>query len=248
MAETKLKMITEGVQLVSTAPPALAGTADRQTAVVEAQKELVAANNLVKDLTQSLNALMGFAPDTELELLVPEFADATFSLQEATQQAIASNAEIVEAEQAVVKARAAAKLSKLEYVPDVAVIGAYLYQTAIPLLPKDFSFIGVMATYNIFDFGKRENIVSEHKTQLSMAEANLAMVKANVAASVQKSFLDLNRTKEIRDLRRQLATMYRSSATAELNTTLVNAEGDMYQSELDYRVALSQLKHTINGR
>jgi outer membrane protein TolC len=163
-----------------------------------------------------------------------------------TQQAIASNVEVVEAEQAVVKARAAAKLSKLEYVPDVAVIGAYSYQTAIPLLPRDFSFIGVVATYNLFDFGKRENIVSEHKTQLSMAEANLELVKAKVAATVQKSFLDLDHVRQIRDLTRQIAVMYHSSSEAKIS--LAETEANMYQAEFDYRVAFAQLKHAIDGR
>jgi len=239
-------MIESGLQLVSTAPPSLGGMADRQAALLESGKELVAANSLVTELTQSLNALIGFAPDTELELTAPEFVDETVSLREATQQAIASNAEVVEAEQAVVKARAAAKLSKLEYVPDVAVIGAYTYQTAIPLLPRDFSFIGVMATYNIFDFGKRENIVSEHKTQLSMAEASLALVRAKVAASVQKSFLDLERVRQIRDLTRQVAVMFQSSSEAK--TSLANAEANMYQAVLDYRVAFAQLKRTVDGQ
>ena len=245
VADTKVKMIESGLQLVSTAPPPLSGMADRH-ALPEARKELVAAKSLVTELTQSLNALIGLSPDTELELTAPEFVDETVSLREATQQAIASNAEVVEAEQAVVKARAAAKLSKLEYVPDVAVIGAYTYQTAIPLLPRDFSFIGVMATYNLFDFGKRENIVSEHKTELSMAEANLDLVKAKVAASVQKSFLDLERIKQIRDLTRQVAVMYQSSSEAKIS--LANAEANMYQAELDYRVAFTQLKRAIEGR
>jgi outer membrane protein TolC len=243
---TKVKMIESELQLVSTVVPPLAGIADRQSALLEAGKELVAANSLVTESTRSLNALIGLAPDTKLELTAPEFVDEPVSLPQATQQAIAGNAEVVEAEQEVVKAKAAAKLSKLEYVPDVAVIGAYTYQTAIPLLPRDFSFIGVMATYNLFDFGKRENTLSEHKTELSMAEANLALVKAKVAASVQKSFLDLQRTKEIRDQRRQLAVMYQSSAEAK--ASVPSAEAQMYQSELDYRVALSQLKHIIDGR
>ena len=101
-----------------------------------------------------------------------------------------------------------------------------------------------MATYNVFDFGKRENIVSAHKTQLSMAEANLEVVKAKVAASVQKSFLDLERIKQIRDLTRQVAVMYQSSSEAKIS--LGNAEANMYQAELDYRVALAQLKRAID--
>jgi outer membrane protein TolC len=245
VAETKVTIVESPVQVVTTAPSSLNGVTDSHTALLEAMKELATANSKVSELTHSLNALIGFPPDTELELVAPDLAADTLSLSEASQQALANNVEIVEAEQAVVKARAAAKLSKLEYVPDVAVIGGYAYQTAVPLLPRDLSFIGVMATYNLFDFGKRESIVSERKSQLSMAEANLDLVKAKVAASVQKTFLDLERLKQIRNLTRQLAIMHQSSP--EARTVLAKAEADMYQAELDYRVDFAQLKRSIDG-
>jgi outer membrane protein TolC len=130
-------------------------------------------------------ALIGFAPDTRLILAMPEPAAETISLTQATQQAVTNSPEVVEAEQTLVKAKAASRLSKLEYIPAVAVTGGYVNQPqpAIPLLPNDFSFIGAIATFNIFDFGKREKTVSERNTQVELAEANVAMVKSKVAAN-----------------------------------------------------------------
>ena len=98
-----------------------------------------------------------------------------------------------------------------------------------------------MASFNIFDFGKREKTVSERKTQLAMAEAAVELVKAKVAAGTQKAFLDLERARKIRDLTLQLATMSGAEARAQ-------AEAEMFQAELDYRVAGSQLKRFISGR
>jgi hypothetical protein len=64
-----------------------------------------------------------------------------------------ANPEIVEAEQTVVKARAGSRLSKLVYIPDFAVLGGYAYNdNAIPLLPRDFSFIGIMGSYKPLRF------------------------------------------------------------------------------------------------
>jgi outer membrane protein TolC len=192
-----------------------------------------------KELTRSLNALLGFASETQLELIAPEPLKETISLEGATQQAIANSLEIVAAEQAVVKARAATRLSKLDYVPDVAVIGGYAYQTAIPLLPKDFTYIGVVATLNLFDFGKREKTINERRTQLEMAEANVQLVRAKVAASAQNAFLDLKRAERIRDLTRRVVTSVRYDTAAE---------EEMYQAELDYRIAFSDLKRVIAGQ
>ena len=101
-------------------------------------------------------------------------------LKEATDKAMAANPEVVEAEQTVVKARAASRLSKLDYVPDFAVLGGYVYNgNALPLLPRDFSFIGIMGSYNLFDFGKREHTIRERSAQLGRAETALELTKAN---------------------------------------------------------------------
>jgi len=142
-------------------------------------------------------------------------------------------------------------LSKLEYVPDIAVIGAYSYQTAIPLLPKDFSFIGVMPTYNLFDFGKRERTIKERGAQVDMAKANLELVRAKVAAGAQKTVTDLDRTRRILELTRQIVSMQRAAMPRdqdpgpEAKAALAKAEAEMFQADLDYRAAYVQLKRVM---
>jgi outer membrane protein TolC len=196
------------------------------------------ADATLTELTQTLNTLIGYPVDTPLELAAPEPAGDTFSLAEATRQALMNSPEVVEAEQTVVKAKAAVRLSKLEYVPDVAVIGGYSVQTAIPALPKDFSFVGVVASLNIFDFGKRENTINESETRLSMAQANLELVRMKVAANARNAFFQLQRNREIRN-----------AALEAANTTKhPRAEADMFQAELDYRSARHQLQQVMDGR
>jgi outer membrane protein TolC len=113
----------------------------------EAAKALVIANSNVKELTASLNLLLGSPIEGELELVTPVTQIEEISLKEAADKAMAANPEVVEAEQTVAKARAGSKLSKLDYVPDVAVLGGYAVNAnAIPALPRDFSFIGIMGS------------------------------------------------------------------------------------------------------
>jgi outer membrane protein TolC len=249
VAQKKLESIENTSHLTSTVAMTSRSGVERQAVALEASKDLVTAESEVTELMHSLNALIGFAPDTRLILSVPEPVTETVSLTQATQQAVTNSAEVVEAEQTLVKAKAASRLSKLEYVPGVAVVGGYVSQpqAVLPLLPTDFSFIGVTATLNIFDFGKRENTINERRMQVGMAEANVAMVKSKVAANVQKSFFELQRTQKIRDLTRRLAAGYEEAA---LENTSVRAatEAEMFQAELDYRSAYSQLQLLINGR
>jgi outer membrane protein TolC len=250
-AETKVKMLESRSQVASKKTMPVGNMVEHKTALLEANKELATANDEVSQLTQSLNALLGFPADTKLVLTAPapEPAAETISLPQATQQALANSPEVGEAEQTVVKAKAASKLSKLEYVPTVAVIGGYINQPqpVLPALPNDFSFIGFTATYTIFDFGKREKTVNERNTQVSMAEANLALVQAKVAAGVQKAYLDLQRTRKMRDLTRQLAAGYREVAVDNISAG-AKAEAEMFQAEMEYRSAYAQLKRLTEGR
>jgi outer membrane protein len=161
---------------------------------------------------------------------------------------IAYNPEIVEAEETVVKAKAAHRLAKLEYVPDAVITGGYMFQTGIPVLPDDFSWIGVIATWTLFDFGKRERTIKERGAQVTMAKANLEMVRAKVAAAAQKTVADLDRTRRILELTRQVASLQRAATPRdqdpgpEAKAALAKAEAEMFQAELDYRMAYAQMK------
>jgi hypothetical protein len=70
-----------------------------------------------------------------------------------------------------VKARAASVISKLEYVSTVAAVGGYLFQNAMPSVPSNFGYGGLIASYNLFDFGKRERAVKEARVRVSIGQA-----------------------------------------------------------------------------
>jgi outer membrane protein TolC len=256
-AEATVRTLESQLQLVSTSPPPLTQLAERQQALLAATKTLYTVKSEVLEFTQSLNALIGLPRETELLLTTPRISltdEPAISLIDATAQAMITNPAVIEAEQTVVKARAATKLSKLDYIPDVAVIGGYSYQTALPLLPNDFSFVGVMASYNVFDFGKREHTAKERKSQLEMAEAGLAMVKAQVGAAVQKSYFEVARTRRILQLVRQFTVSNQSAPAGyepesrDASASQAKAEAELFQAELDYRLAWIGLKRAIGAQ
>ena len=82
---------------------------------------------------------------------------------------------------------------------------------------------------------------------LPAVEANVAMVRSKVAANVQKSFRDLQRSQKLRDLTRRLAVGYQETGLENTSARAV-AEAEMFQAELDYRSAYAQLKRLIEGR
>jgi outer membrane protein TolC len=218
--------------------------------LIETSNALAIATTRVKELTASLDDMLGWPPDTELQLVPPDPRFEQISLREATDKALAANPEVIEAEQTVVKARAASTLQKLAYVPVVAVMGGYAYQSnALPLLPRDFSFIGIVASYNLFDFGKREHTIKGANAQAEMAEIGLQLTKAKVAASVKNSHLEMERSRQLSELTRRLdsaiqlqRTSYRENSAEIIAAKKAKIEVEMFQADLEYRQALSKLK------
>jgi outer membrane protein TolC len=257
MAFTKAKATETGNRWLvasSSAMPVASGSHDEE--LIESSNALAIAAARVKELTAALNDLLGWPPDTELQLVPPDPRFEDITLKEATDRALAANPEVIEAEQNVVKARAAAKIQKLSYVPVVAALGGYAYQdNALPPLPRDFSFIGILATYNLFDFGKREHTIKGANAQAEMAEIAVQLTKAKVAASVKSSHFELERSRQLSELTRRLdsAIQIQRAGYEENSAELVaekkaKVEGEMFQADLDYRQALARLKTLMGGK
>ena len=81
--------------------------------------ELTSAAAEVKQLSASINRALGWPDDAELDPAMPEPLVENISFQEVAGKSAAANLEVVEAEQNLVKARAAHAISKLEYVPQL---------------------------------------------------------------------------------------------------------------------------------
>ena len=220
-----------------------------------AEKAVVVASSKVKELTASLNEALGLPAETKLELVPPEpFVEDT-SLEEAVDTAAAANAAVIEAEQTAVKARAGSTLSKMQYFPSVAIIGGYTNQNALKvILPRDFSYVGFMATYTVFDFGKRERGVKESNAQAEMAEMAVPLTKAKVTAEVKSSYFELERSRKLSQLARRMVSAGQvveasfQSDNPEVEPEQAKMEADMFRSELEYRQAYARLKNLMDRK
>ena len=225
------------------------GVGREEPELVEAEKALVTATAEEKELTAWLNQAMGWPEDTTLDLVLPDPLVENISLEEVADKSAAANPDVLEAEQTVVKARAATMLSKLEYMPSVAAVGGYLFQNVIPLVPSNFGYGGVMASYNLFDFGKRERAVKEAHVKLEMAEIAVQLTKAKVAADVKKTYFDLERSRQLSQLAQKIgssvALVMNVSSTDEspkMKAVRANVETEMLEADLAHRQAYARLK------
>jgi outer membrane protein TolC len=217
-------------------------------------KAVESAAARVKELTASLNRIMGWPEDTELELAMPEPLVENISLEDVADKSVAGNLDVVEAEQTVVKARAAARLAKLAYVPTVAAVSGYLFQNVIPSVLSNVGYGGVMASYTLFDFGKREHSVKEAHAQLEMAEIGLQLTRAKAAAELKKSYYDLERSRQLSNVAQRMgssaALLMNVSARSdnpELKAARAEMELEMLQADLAHRQAFARLQ-AVMGR
>jgi outer membrane protein TolC len=223
---------------------------EQETDMLGAEKAVVLSDSKVKELTASLNEALGLPDGTTLELVPPEPLVENVSLTEAADKAITENPDVIEAEQTAIKAHAGLTLTKLQYIPTVAITGGYANQTAINdrVLPQDFSYIGVIATYTIFDGFKREHTVKEVKAQSEMADLAVLLTKAKVAAAVKSSYFELDRSRELYQLAQRMASAAQmvdasyKSDDPEAESAQAKMEADMFRAELEYRQAYDRLK------
>jgi outer membrane protein TolC len=237
----------------SAAPRVSAG---QETDMLGAEKEVVLSSGKVKELTAALDELLRLPEGTVLELVPPEPIVEDMSLIEATEKATAQNPEVVEAEQTAIKAYAGLALTKLQYIPTVAITGGFLDQNSVNgrLLPNNFTYIGVIATYTLFDGFKREHTVKEVKTQSEMADLAVQLTKAKVAAGVKSSYLELNRSRQLYQLTRRMVSAGQvvdasyHSEDPEVEAAQAKMEADMFRAELEYREAYAKLKALRGGQ
>jgi outer membrane protein TolC len=227
----------------------LVGVSGQEASAMEARKAVGTAASTVRELTAYLNRVMGWPVDTELELAAPSPLVENISLRDVSDKSTAANASLVEAEETVVKARAAASISKMAYFPVVAAVAGYMFQNTLPAVNSNFGYGGVMASYTLFDFGKREHAVKEARAQLGMAETALQLTKAKLAADVTKSYFELERSRQLNRVAQRMGSsavllmkVSSDSESLEIRAARADVEIEMLEADFAHRQAFNKLE------
>jgi len=228
---------------------------EQQTDAFGAAKSMLLAASRVRELTASLNDLLGLPAETRLELVPPDPLVENLSLNEATASATNGSAEVIEAEQTAIKAHAGSKLAKMEYFPSIAVVGGYTHQNVINVvLPENFEYIGVIGTYTLLNFGKRERAVKEARAQAEAADLGVQLTKAKVAGAVKTGYLRLERSRQLYQLARRIVSSARVVGASyqpddeDMDPARAKLEAELFRADLEYRQAYAQMKNLISGQ
>ena len=231
--------------------------------LLEAKQELLTTDLQLSDLRLQLNDVIGLPLATALDLdSNTGDAQPACAREGCVAEALASHPEILEARNEVEKAKAGVRLAKTDfYVPDVDAFARYSYQNNVPFLARNFGTFGVHFSYDLFDAGRKRDVVRQREAQLSQAKENLARLNDEVELAVQTAYNRLERADQMRKVSEELLTLRTESSRvlhqeqvrgealgsqADLGTAQqLDAQTSLLQSQLDYTVANDEIIHAM---
>lgn len=258
-AEEKLRDSQRAVQTGNALEVAEIGS---RANLLERRHALLALENQISDLTVEFNDMLGLPLDTEVDLVTPPPADASpASIEECMKIALAESPEVRAAQQTVEKARSAVIAARTDYIPELSLFAEHIYQSGVPLLAKNNGILGLKMTWNIFDFGKRGDVVDERKALFGQAEENLRRLRNRVLVDVEKGYRKVDRSRRMVEVAGEALVLRREAerlssdqletgvavlaAYKENAAALAKAEADALAAQLGFQLAQAELERTM---
>jgi len=230
-------------------------------AVADEEQNLLKFKIQIDDYLADLKQIAGIDPSTDI---IPEpvpsrnlIADAS-AIDTLMREAITNNSDLRIASLATRKAGYSIKASQFSYLPEVGLLGGYTYQVGSVIYPKNNAFIGASLKWNLQDLLSTKTIQGQRTFLKKQAEENLANTKEQVNKDIAKAYRRLKQSVELinvagkavefrmEDLKiqndRRLAGMNLESDLLAARAAMAKAESDLFAAQLNYRVALSDLK------
>jgi outer membrane protein TolC len=213
------------------------------------------------DYEADLVQLTGLDPEVELELQPVPADSFQTSLPAVDTSLIESglkNNDLIMASLNKTKADYSIKVSKFSYLPDLGILGGYTYQEGSDIYPKNNAYIGASLKWNLQDILSNRTVQKQRAFIKKQAEENLANTKEQVTKDITKSYRKLRQSEELirvagkvveyrsEDLKiknnARIAGLNLESDLLAAKAAMAKAESDYFAAQLNYRIALSELK------
>jgi len=220
---------------------------DAQARLAGAQHDELQQRNDLADHKEQLNELMG--RDVLTPFTVTAVSDIPLPVtnsEQAASQALAQRPEIREARLKLAQAQLEERIKKADYIPDVDLKASYIKLGNTDFIPDEYFFVGVVARWEFFDWGRREDEISKARRSVNEAENSIREADHQVVAEVNKHFRDVENAKSLVHVtamaqnaaREKLrVTMNKYTEQAALLDDVLKAEADLAQANSDHQEA-----------
>jgi outer membrane protein len=172
---------------------------DAQAGLAKAEAQAVSLRNTSATLKEKLNSLM--ARDILTDFTVAGGADVKpweLDLAQTRAKAVAQRPEIREARLQVERAEIDRRAKKSEYIPDVTLNMTYVSPFNIQFLPLNVTAVGIVVSWDVFDWGKRKHELASKSDIISQARMAVDEATSQIQVEVGLNF------RKLEDARAQL--------------------------------------------
>ncbi len=203
----------------------------------KASYQLTVFQNALADQKEALNRLLGRDLLAEFTVeMVPALLPEESSLPEARKSAIEMRPEIKA--ETIKKERAAleTKIEKTRYIPDISIQANYLTAPNISFLPQNVGAVGVLLTWQPWDWGQKRHNIAQKVDAENQAQLSVDNVKDQVLQEVDSTF------RRLREARELLAA---AQATRDAEAEKLRNEVDAYSHQTIVLSDLLQQQSTV---
>jgi outer membrane protein TolC len=214
-----------------------------QTRLAQARYEEMELSDQLSTQKEQLNRLLGREVTAEFE---PADVSCVVSvdpdLETARRTALEHRPELQGARIAVQQATIDRRIKKSEYIPDVSL--GFVYLTArnfAAVVPKNFANVGISATWEVFDWGRKRHQLAEKDQAIGQANLALKEAEAQVLIEVGAKFRKLQLTGQA--LRVAMLAQETAKETLRVNTGRYGYQTVLLSDVLQSQATLAEATH-----
>ena len=220
-----------------------------KTRLAKAEYDALALRNPIATHKEQLNSLMGRDLRTEFSVSpVPEAAGIEKDLEAARRLALEQRPEATQARLRVRQAEYDRRAKKSEYIPDLSLSFSYVSPIGYgSLVPSNIASVGLLFTWEPFDWGKKKHELSEKSRVIEQAELALHEAEDQIALDVGSKFRTLEETHQLivvsrlgqeteREKLRVMNNRYKQDVS--LFEDLLQARASLAEADSQYQQAL----------
>jgi len=234
-----------------------------KTRLAKAEYEAIVLGNQLETEKEQLNHLIGRDVRTDFTVSeVPGIGDVNIDLASARRLALDQRPEVRESRLKIRLAELDRRAKKSEYIPDVGIGFSYLtLRNFDDIIPKNFASLGVIVRWEIFDWGRKRDQLSEKEKTIEQAKNGLHETESLVLIEVGDKFRRLQQSRQAlivaqlaqetaREVLRINTNRYKVSAAIlsdvlQSQASLAEANNQYQQALLGYWTAKAQFEKAI---
>ena len=164
----------------------------------KARYQLTVIEDALADQKETLNRLLGRELQTEFTVeMVPDSLPEESNLQEARKTASEMRPEIKAETIKKEKAALETKIEKTRYIPDISIQANYAATSNISFLPQSVGAVGVLLTWQPWDWGQKRHNVAQKVDAEKQAQLSIDSVRDQVIQEVDSTFRRLREAREL---------------------------------------------------